>query len=168
MPALADVLRTHLDYTAWASRHLVDAAAQLKQDELMRDFRTATNNVLNTLVHVYAADRIWLARLQHENRTEFVSDADHSLAVLQNEWPFLRERWKKWAALLTDEQVFSEIEYTDLKGRSWKQPLSQIILHVVNHGTHHRGQVSGFIRALGQVPPPLDFIAYCREMKPVV
>jgi uncharacterized damage-inducible protein DinB len=51
-----------------------------------------------------------------------------------------------------------------MKGRPWKQPLWQLVLHVVNHGTHHRGQVSGFLRSLGHTPPILDPIYFYREM----
>jgi uncharacterized damage-inducible protein DinB len=58
-----DTLLAHLDYTAWASRRLVDAAAQLTPEELTRDFETSDHSVLGTLVHVFAADRIWLSRV---------------------------------------------------------------------------------------------------------
>ena len=58
-----------------------------------------------------------------------------------------------------------EVHYTSLAGLSFQTPLWQIVLHVVNHGTHHRGQVSGFLRRMGVVPPPLDLIAYYREQK---
>jgi uncharacterized damage-inducible protein DinB len=58
----------------------------------------------------------------------------------------------------------AEIVYRDLKGRTWKQPVWQLVLHLVNHGTHHRGQVSGFIRAMGATPPPLDLVFYYREL----
>ena len=56
MPVSADTLRLQLDYTAWASQRLMDAAAQLSSEELTRDFKTADKTVLDTLVHVYAAD----------------------------------------------------------------------------------------------------------------
>jgi len=56
----------------------------------------------------------------------------------------------------------TEISYSDMSGNPWKQPLWQLILHVVNHGTHHRGQVSGFLRAMGHVPPKLDLVNYYR------
>jgi uncharacterized damage-inducible protein DinB len=82
---------------------------------------------------------------------------------LQNGWPALMERWKAWAAGLTDEQARAEIAYSEMKGRPWKQPLWQLVLHVVNHGTHHRGQVSGFLRSLGHPPPTLDLVYFCRE-----
>src|SRR5882724_11044362 len=78
MPFSVDTLRTHIDYTAWASRHLVDVAAKLSAEDLNRDFQTADRSVLDTLVHIYAADRVWMARI--EGRTiPFVTDADRSL-----------------------------------------------------------------------------------------
>jgi uncharacterized damage-inducible protein DinB len=59
----AEVLRSHIGYTAWASGLLVEAAGGLTQEELIRDFDTADKSVLGTLVHVFGADRLWLARL---------------------------------------------------------------------------------------------------------
>ncbi len=163
MAVLGELLRMHIDYTAWASARLVGAASQLTFEELVRDFQTADKSVLGTLVHVFAADRIWLKRLQGEPQAPFVTDADRSLAVLENDWPPLLDRWKKFVAGVSDEKAQEVIRYSDLAGRQWSQPLWQPILHVVNHATHHRGQVSGFLRAMGRVPPPLDLAAYQRE-----
>jgi len=153
----------HLAYTAWASRRLVDATARLTPEELKRDFQTADHSPLGTLVHVFAADRIWLARVTGAAPQPFISEADYSLAVLQNDWPALNERWRQWAQPLTDQSAQTVLAYKDTKGNSYSQPIWQLILHVVNHGTHHRGQVSGFLRAMGQTPPPLDLVAYYRE-----
>jgi len=156
-----DVFRTHIDYTAWASRKLVDSATQLSSEELNRDFGTADRNVLGTLVHIFAADRVWLARVSGGPTPAFVTDADRSLAVLQNEWPAVHDRWKRWIQGVTDTDAM--ITYIDLKGNQWTQPLWQLLLHMVNHGTHHRGQVSGFLRAMGRTPPPIDLVYYYRE-----
>jgi uncharacterized damage-inducible protein DinB len=68
----------------------------------------------------------------------------------------------QWTCELTDEAAQANFTYQDLKGKSWTQPIWQVVLHVVNHGTHHRGQVSGFLRILGHTPPRLDLIEYYR------
>jgi len=159
----ADVLRSHIDYTAWASGLLVQAAGGLTQEELTRDFGTADKSVLGKLVHMFGADRLWLARLKGEPIPTYVTDADYHLAVLQNDWPALYRRWKAWAEGLTDEAAQAELSYTDMRGNPWRQPLGQLVLHVVNHGTHHRGQVSGFLRTMGHVPPKLDLVFYYRD-----
>jgi uncharacterized damage-inducible protein DinB len=159
---------THIDYHAWATRRLMDAVEGLSDEELGRDFGTADKSVLDTLVHVYAADRLWLGRiLGHPNPgfAGFITPADRSLAVLQKDWPALLEGWKQWAAGLTEERALEPLSYADLKGGARKEPLWQIVFHVVNHGTHHRGQVSGFLRTMGRVPPGLDLIIYYRELR---
>jgi uncharacterized damage-inducible protein DinB len=164
MSVSVDTLRLQLDYSAWASQRLLDAAAKLSQEELTRDFKTADKTVLDTLVHTYAADRIWLGRVQAQPRETFVDPEDRDLTLLQTEWPALHQRWKLWLRDFTDGDVARVIAYHDLKGRPYSQPVWQILLHLVNHGTHHRGQVSGFLRAMDHTPPPLDLIAYYRTL----
>ena len=152
----------HIDYTAWASRRLLEAASSLSPDELNRDFGTADKSVLGTLVHVFAADRVWYARVTGKPRATFIDPEDRSLAVLQQEWPKVLAAWRELIASTGMETV---VDYKDLKGNPYASPLWQIVLHMVNHGTHHRGQASGMIRAMGHTPPPLDLIAYYRQLR---
>jgi uncharacterized damage-inducible protein DinB len=163
MSVSAEALRLHIDYTAWASARLLDAAAALTAEELTRDFQTADKTVLDTLAHVFAADRIWLSRLQGAPRATFIDPQDRQLSALQREWPVLLDRWKEYVAGISDEQARKHISYNDLKGNPHSQPLWQILLHIVNHGTHHRGQAAGFVRAMGHKPPVLDLIAFYRS-----
>ena len=136
----------------------------LAPEELTRDFRTSDNNVLGTLAHVFAADRIWLSRVKGEPPRAFITPEDRRLEVLEGDWPALHQKWKLLTDSSSDQDVLANISYTDTKGNSYVSPLWQILLHLVNHGTHHRGQVSGFLRAMGHTPQPLDLIAYCRSL----
>ncbi len=161
----ADALRTHLDYTTWASKRLVDAASALAPEELTRDFGTSDHSVLGTLVHVYAADRIWLGRIRGNPPAKFLDPGkDLRIEVLRDDWPKLLEEWRAWAAGLTDDSIGARLPYKDIKGNLYQTPIWQIVLHIVNHGTHHRGQVAGFLRVMGHPPPPLDLIAYYRTL----
>jgi len=164
MTVSANTLRTHLDYTTWATARLLAAAAELSPEEQSRDFDTSDKSVVGTLAHIFAADRVWMARVHGRTPGKFITPADRDLALLLREWPALLALWKGWAASLTDESAAMVLTYQDTKGNTWSSPLWQIVLHVVNHGTHHRGQVAGFLRAMGHVPPPLDLIAYYREL----
>src|SRR5579871_1538905 len=120
---LPAILELHLDYSAWASRELVKAASQLSAEELNLDFGTADGSILRTLVHVFAADRIWLARVTADNRREnaaghgaapqtYAAERDFDLAVLQTEWPALHQQWKAWAHTLTPESARQMLSYT--------------------------------------------------------
>lgn len=158
----AEILRLQLSYTTWASQRLVKAAAELTPEDLRRDFGTADKSVLGTLVHVMAADRIWLARVLGEPPAAFTTEEDFQLAALEDRWPAVQNGWSKWSMNVDDDQVRNILRYKDTKGREWAQPLWQVVLHVVNHATHHRGQVSGFLRTMGIRPPSLDLTTYYR------
>jgi uncharacterized damage-inducible protein DinB len=159
----AEILREHLLYTAWASERLVHALEKIPTDHLTHDFRTSDHSILGTLVHTFAADRVWLSRVKGEPTITFLSERDYNLHVLQIDWPLLYGKWNEWAAGLTDQSVSAPICYTDMKGNPHTSTGWEIVLHLVNHGTHHRGQVSGFLRSLGHTPPQLDLIRYYRE-----
>jgi len=163
MSVSAEVLREHLRYTAWASHRLVRAVEHLPGDGLTHDFQTSDRNILGTLVHIFAADRIWLSRLQGESPAGFVQEGDYNLHVLQIDWPLIHEKWNEWADSLTDDCARRQVAYRALNGDPYVSALWEVVLHVVNHGTHHRGQVSGFLRTLGHAPPQLDLIRYYRE-----
>src|SRR5690242_15842138 len=115
MAASADTLRLHLDYSAWASQRLLEAASKLNEEELGRDFKTSDKNLVSTLAHAYAADRVWLGRIQGNPPGTFINDNDRRLDVLHREWPALQQRWKSWAAPLGDQDVMAKISYKDLK-----------------------------------------------------
>jgi uncharacterized damage-inducible protein DinB len=163
MSISAETLRTQLAYARWATNRLLEAAAQLTPEELARDFATSDKSVVGTLAHTFAADRIWISRVKGRPPARFITPEDRDLAVLQREWPSVLAEWNEYAAGMTADSAPTIISYQDTKGNSYSSPLWQIVLHVVNHGTHHRGQVSGFLRAMGKVPPPLDLIAFYRE-----
>ena len=165
MSVSAEALRAHIGYTAWASGRLLAAAARLAPHELTRNFATADRSVLGTLFHVFFADRLWLARFQGEPQLGPVPPEEQRLEFLESEWPRLHERWVRHAATWTDTSVREPLAYTSLSGQPWEQPLWQLVMHVVNHGTHHRGQAAGFLRSMGHEPPPIDLVVYYREFR---
>jgi uncharacterized damage-inducible protein DinB len=161
----AEVLRSHIDYTAWASGRIVEAAGHLNAEELTRNFGTADKSVLGTLVHTFAADRIWMGRIDGHIPVRFLEfEKDMHMHVLRDDWPAVYGRYQAWAAGLTDDAVHATLAYKNIKGDAFETPIWQVVLHVVNHGTHHRGQVAGFLRSMGHTPPPLDLIAYYRQL----
>jgi len=162
MISVRQVLRYQLDFSTWAAERVLKVAAALTPEELTQDFKTADKSILGTLVHCYRAERIWLTRLQ-DKKADFRVEGDDTLAALQKNWPTVQAGWSDWARMLTDEAAGGNLTYPDLKGNPWTQPISTVVMHVVNHSTHHRGQAVGFIRSLGHTPPNVDLITFSRE-----
>jgi len=154
-----DTLRQHIAYTTWATDRIMRFIEQIPPEHLTHDFHTSDRTIIGTLAHTFAADRVWLKRVTGEPITVFISDEDRQIATLQRDWPAVLQAWS--AALDDPARV---VHYRDMKGNPYSNPLYEIVLHLVNHGTHHRGQVSGFLRALGHTPPQLDLIHFYRGL----
>jgi uncharacterized damage-inducible protein DinB len=163
MTVPADVLRLHLDYSRWASARLIEAASTLTREELVRDFATADKSVLGTMVHIFGADRVWLGRVRGAGPGTRPGPEFNDLAVLDPAWRGVLDEWLAWASAMADSDFEPDLSYHDLKGNAWRTPLWQVVLHLVNHATHHRGQAAGFLRSMGHVPPALDLIAFYRS-----
>jgi uncharacterized damage-inducible protein DinB len=157
----ADEARQHLRYSAWASRRLLDAAQTLDSEQLHRDLGVPNKSVHGTLAHILMADRNWLARVSGR----VLSNPMEQTEAMEAEWPRVLEQWEARAKPLTDSDLAQVIAYKDMKGNPYETPLWQIVMHVVNHATLHRGQVMAMFRQLGVGPPPTDLIFYYREQK---
>lgn len=157
---------THLDYSKWATQLLLDACGELPTESLERDLKVSHRGVLDTLRHIFYADRIWLARLEGQSRPFQDEGENPSLAELAKAWPSLLDRFKDTVAALGDDGVADSFTFRDLAGKEWTMPRWQTLLHVVNHGTLHRGQVMAMLRQLGHKAPQTDLIRYYREVTP--
>ncbi len=154
----AEDVRTHLRYSRWASTKLLEAALALPADQLRRDVGSSHKSIYETLAHIHYGDRVWLYR---------VLGLEHAAATdpLEVDWPRIQQRWEEWANAVTDADVARVIEYLHPNGTRYRYSAAQIVLHVVNHASLHRGQVMAMIRQLGVAPPATDLIFYYRELQ---
>ena len=143
-------IRHHLAYSKWASRRLLDAVEAMPSEEQQKDVGVAHKSVTGTLDHIFFGDLVWLNRIKGTDDTKM-------------SWRDVQDGWDAWAANVTADELLKEIEYKDLRGAPRYSPVWQMVLHVVNHATLHRGQVMSLLRQSGIAPPQIDLITYYRE-----
>ena len=154
----AEEARTHIRYSGWASRRLLDAALKLDPEQLDREMNVSHHSLRATLQHIHSADRAWSYRV--------LGVAPEPPAdPLEVDWPRVQQKWERWSDGLTDADLARVVAYQDWKGNPHESAVWQIVLHVVNHATLHRGQVMAMMRQLGVAPPATDLIFYYREQK---
>ena len=149
--------RTYLRYSTWASRRLLDAAFALDPEQLHRDLKVSHKSMHGTLEHILFADRIWLSRV--------LGEPVETPGPLDIELPRIRERWEALANGWTDADIECVVTFQRPDGVTNTLVLRDIIVHVVNHATLHRGQVMGMLRQLDIAPPITDFVFYLREQQ---
>jgi|SRR5579872_1240339 len=152
-------------YSAWATRRVLEAVAVLTSDELHRNLGNSYGGIHGTLAHIFQADSIWFDRL-HGVPTGPLSayPAPPDLAVFSQDWLALHDRWIAWAERLDAAAWDRPVPHRNTRGESDTQPAWRIALHVVNHASYHRGQITTMLRQLGKQPIGTDLMAYYRSI----
>lgn len=157
-------LRMHLDYTFWATQRLLDALQSVPADELQRDCGNSHGGIMDTLLHIYYADRIWLSRTtEHPRSTLADAGETWSLEALNEAWREVADGWRRWADGLED--VRASLQYRNLLGQAHSVELWEMVMHLVNHATYHRGQITTMLRQCGQKPVSTDFHVYRQSLR---
>jgi uncharacterized damage-inducible protein DinB len=163
MSLLSDLLTQHFDYTRHASMLVLEAAKKLTPDELTRDMKVSHTSVLGTLTHTFLADRIWLARFRGQNPTALTNAGEElTLRDLESKWPPLLDDFREYVGALGEAGAAGNFSFRTLAGKEFSMPRWQALLHVVNHGTLHRGQVVAMLRQLGHAAPATDLLFFYR------
>jgi len=153
-------------YNAWANARVYAAARALPDDQYRKNVGAFFGSLHGTLNHLLVADRIWLRRFTGEG------DAPTRLnAILHEDLPSLEAARKeedariiRYVYQLTEEAIDKDIDYATTTGARHRNKLRDLLTHLFNHQTHHRGQAHTILSVLGvQEPPPLDLMVMLRE-----
>jgi uncharacterized damage-inducible protein DinB len=157
-------LRTMLDYHYWARDRLLDALEPLTPDQLNRDLGSSFKSIRETIIHTYAAEWAWHSRCQGHSPTALLpADQFPDLAAVRRAWSQHEGNMRALLDGSGEDGVSRVFEYKLLSGEAGASPLWQMLQHVVNHASYHRGQVTTMLRQLGATPAkPMDMIAYYR------
>lgn len=160
----ADV-QSLIDYNYWARDRLLDAVRPLSSEEFTRDLGSSFRSVRDTLAHLHAAEWIWYRRWVGESPTALPpADRFPDLGSVASAWREMEAQIRAYFGALDDRALERVIEYTSTVGVQGASPLWQMLQHVVNHSTYHRGQVTTMLRQIGAAPPKaMDLIAFYRE-----
>lgn len=160
---LAD-LRTLLDYHYWARDRMIDAIASLTYEQFTKDLGSSFKSVRDTVAHLHAAEWAWHSRWNGESPTALLpAERFADVASVQKAWSELESQVRGFAEEHGDAGVERVYEFTLLNGAAGSSPFWQMLQHMVNHASYHRGQVTTMLRQLGAQPgKPMDMMAYYR------
>lgn len=157
-------------YNLWANGRLYGAAAALPEACLWRDQGAFFGSLMGTLNHLLVGDQLWLARLTGAPApalrldTVLYRDLEPLRAARGETDLHLRQTMDDWPGSRFGETL----SYASTNGQRWEQPVAEVLTHIFNHQTHHRGQAHVLVGQLGGTPPELDFIYFRRaESVPV-
>jgi uncharacterized damage-inducible protein DinB len=159
MSALNDLVR----YKAWANDLIFAAVANLPEHELTAPRPIVFGSLLRTLNHVYCMDVVWQANLEGRPHgfTTRNPPASPPFAELRAAQQAIDAWYVEYTAALKNEE--EPVNFTFIGGGPATLSRRDILLHVVNHGTYHRGNVAAMMYQLGAVPPTTDLPVFQRR-----
>jgi uncharacterized damage-inducible protein DinB len=153
-------------YNRWANVRLYTMAAALPDELFRKPVGVYFKSLHGTLNHLLTSDRIWMSRLEGkgDHPTQLNAIIYEDLAPLREARESEDQRIVQFVDSL-DEAGFEKVwEYRTLNGTPQQQMLRDILAHLFNHQTHHRGQAHAALTALGvSEPDPLDLLIMARE-----
>jgi len=158
-------LRLLLDYHYWGRDRLLDAVEPLTAEQFTRDMGSSFKSIRDTLAHLYFAEWAWYSRWVGHSPTQWPDLARFGdLATLRQGWNENEANVRAFVEHLDETGIERVIEYKLLNGQPGATPFWQMLQHVVNHGSYHRGQVTTMLRQMGAAPgKSMDLIAFYRE-----
>jgi uncharacterized damage-inducible protein DinB len=160
-------LLTLVSYNAWANHRVLQKAARLSPEELKSPCWLSRGSLFGTLVHLIDAQWYWRKGCQEgQLPLQYLTEQEYpNFAALRFFWEEEDQRLVDYVQSLDEAQAEGNIEYSWPRARVRSKPLWQIILHIVNHGTHHRSEIGQYMGTIGQSPGDLDFIRFAAKWK---
>ncbi len=151
-------------FNTWAEGLVFDAVARISSEQYRRDMQSSHGGILGTLAHIISAEQGWLGRWAGDRQVQQSSVQDvASIDELRVHWQRVGEQMQQFLGTLSDAKLQETLAVTTSQGGQFANPHWQMIQHVVDHSSYHRGQIASDLRASGQEPAYTDFIHAVRQ-----
>ncbi|WP_092746890.1 DinB family protein [Acinetobacter boissieri] len=162
-----ETLKHFSDYHIWATARLNETLMQVSEQDFIQDRGLFFNSILGTLNHMYVGETLWFARFNQLEPPRWQLNQ----MVLPNKMDLLlglQEKTVQWQSFIETIPISileSDLRYRSSTGVEYCLPYGQTLLHVFNHATHHRGQITAALTQLGYICPELDWVYMLVELK---
>mgnify|MGYP000105994491 CR=1 FL=1 len=155
-----DIL-TLYKYNQWANAKILNAAANVSQEQFLAEASYPHGGLRGTLTHTLFAQWIWRNRWEGNSPTNRLKpDEFPSFEALHKRWLEEEQLLMAFVDSLTDARLDEVIQYKNTKGVPLQQTLWKMMAHMVNHGTQHRAEAAAMLTDFGCSPGDVDMIYF--------
>lgn len=159
------ILVQYASYNVWANQRITDCVGNISDEQLYREIRSSFNSIYKTLLHLWDVEAVWWQRIKLKEHVEWPGQTfSGSVLELGNHLVHQSKQWKEWVDIATETVLEHEFIYQNTKKEQFKQPVYEVLMHLFNHQTFHRGQLITMLRQAGvDTLPGTDFITFLRK-----
>ncbi|HWH61879.1 MAG TPA: DinB family protein [Ginsengibacter sp.] len=162
---MKQLLQQYAAYNIWANKIILDKIAQLSDDIIYKEMKSSFTSIYKTVVHLMDVESIWWQRLKLQEHVKWPGkNFNGTFEELSGQLLILSKQWFDWASDSNEVNLTHVFAYHNSKKEYFKQPVYEMLLHLFNHQTYHRGQIVTMMRENGiEKIPPTDFIVFSRK-----
>jgi uncharacterized damage-inducible protein DinB len=162
---MKELLVQFASYNLWANTVLMHNILSLPEEQQQQEMASSFKSLYKTTLHIWDAENMWWQRMKLLEHILRPSDAfKGSFHDLVKELQLQDKQWIEWINNAQEHHLQHEFSYQNTKREKFKQPVFQMLLHLFNHGSYHRGQLVNILRQLEvDKIPQTDFIVWSRK-----
>lgn len=164
---MKELLKQLAAYNTWATQKVADVVLLLPEEKQVAAVAASFKSLHGTFLHMWDAESIWWQRMKLNER--FVRPSDNFKGTTRDAINGLLSQsklWEEWVQNASDLSLEHVFQYRNNKKELFKMPIYQMLTHVFNHGTYHRGQLITMMRQLGiEKMPQTDFSVWVFNKK---
>ncbi len=142
-------LHQHLSYNIWANGKLAEFILKADENIFDKEVKSSFPSLRKTTLHIWDAEFVWLRRLQGESLNEFPSkNFTGNRENVINGWLSSSKNLHDYVIAQGSDYGLKKITFKNMKGDEFCNTVEEIMMHVVNHGAFHRGQLVTILREL--------------------
>jgi len=161
---MKQLLQQYAAYNLWANKKIIETANLLSEEQINTEIVSSFPSVYKTFLHLMEVEYVWWERLkltEHDTPSGWFTGDFTELSKRLLE---LSRQWQEWIESAKEVNITHVFAYQNSKKEHFKQPVYEMLLHLFNHQTLHRGQLITMFRQLGlDKIPPTDFIVFARK-----
>ncbi len=164
---MKELLKQMALYNIWAHQKIIDIVLSLPEEKQIAKLPSSFSSLHDTILHIWDAESIWWQRMKLHERFAIPSDNfKGSTRDAANGLLSQARLWENWVNNVSETMLEHVFEFRNSKREQVKMPIWQMLIHVFNHGTYHRGQLVNMLRQSGvEKIPATDFVLVPRSKK---
>ncbi|CAA7386875.1 DinB family protein [Chryseobacterium fistulae] len=115
------------------------------------------DRTINLINHTLNAQQIWNSRILNEHAFDV-----WQINLFENLVEINHRNYIKSIEILNNHDLEKKIEYQNSRGEKFENTIFEMLFHVINHSTYHRGQINSYLKQSGITPIVTDYIFYKR------
>ena len=152
-----DDIRSLYAYNAWANQRIFESIGQLTSPQIAQPLGGSFSSIRDTVAHIVFAEWLWLRRWKGESPRAQPDWVKGDITSLREKLTAIERELAEFIESLSDDQLPQTRTITDMSGKTYGRRLGDMLVHVANHATYHRGQVATMTRQVGGTPVSTDF-----------